>query len=555
MELLRRAADLRHRERPGPVVTGHLHRAPVAQGQLTAAAGCAVILAVGVAAEAAGPDPAAVTSVADLAVGAAFAGCGLWLVTAGRSWGWLGLATAAGWFTGTAAGAAPWLPAYLGNVAALGYRAFLLHLLACALGLPPASTYRPLILAGYLAVLLPVPADSLATAALIAGLAALAAIAARRAPADRRPAIVALCLSAAALAVIWSLAAASVTGGNGAELANDLALVAAAFVLAAGWARGGWLQGAINALVVELGPSQHPAAPVSALLANALADPELDVRYSVPGLGWFDENGLRVTAPSGEGAGHLTRVATPDGGEVVLVHGPAAAAGPALARAAATAAALAMESARLGAEVRQQADAVRESRRRLLAVADAERQALETRLRAGPVGRLRRVDEALAGIGDQTAHDIRGQAAIALDDLVRLARGLYPGALGTQPFRKVVRDLAEAMPMPVRVVTHGQLAALPEAHQALAYFFCSECLTNVARHSRASSATVRLHVDGERLLISVLDDGQGGATIGRSRGLRGLADRVEVARGQLTVDSPPGGPTCIRADIPLAPPA
>ena len=417
-------------------VAGHLHRAPVAQGQLTAAAGCAVILAAGVAAEVAGPDPAAVTSVADLAVGAAFAGCGLWLVAAGRSWGWLGLATAAGWFAGTAAGAAPWLPAYLGNVAALGYRAFLLHLLACALGRQPASIYRPLILAGYLAVLLPVPADSLATAALMAGLAALAAVAARRAPADRRRAIAAVCLSAVALAVIWSLAAAGVTGGTGAELANDLALVAAAFVLAAGWARGGWLQGAINALVVELGPSQHPAAPVSALLANALADPELDVRYSVPGLGWFDENGLRVTAPSGEGAGPLTRVATPDGGEVVLVHGPAAAAGPALARAAATAAALAMESARLGAEVRQQADAVRESRRRLLAVADAERQALETRLRAGPVGRLRRVDEALAGIGDQTAHDIRGQVAIALDDLVRLARGLYPGALGTQPFQE-----------------------------------------------------------------------------------------------------------------------
>jgi len=528
----------------------------VAQGQLTAAAGCAVILAAaGVAAEVAGPGPAGLPSVADFAVGAAFAGCGLSLIAAGRGWGWLGLVTAAGWFAATGAGAAPWLPAYLGNVAALGYRAFLLHLLVRALGRPPTDTYRPLIPAGYLAVLLPVPADSLATAALMAGLAALAAMAARRAPADRRPAIVAICLSAGALAVIWLLAAVGVTGGNGAELANDLALVAAASLLAAGWARGSWLQGAINSLVIELGPSQHPAAPVSALLANALADPELEVRYWVPGLGWFDENGLRVTAPSVEGAGLPTRVATPDGGEVVLVHGPAAAAGPALARAAAMAAALAVESARLGAEVRQQAEAVRESRRRLLAVADAERQALETRLRAGPVARLRRVDEALAGIGDQTAHDIRRQAAIALDDLVRLARGLYPGALGTQPFRKVVRDLAEAMPIAVRVVTYGQLAALPAAHQALAYFFCSECLTNVARHSRASSATVRLNVDGERLLISVLDDGQGGATMGRWHGLRGLADRVEVAGGQLTVDSPPGGPTCIRADIPLVPPA
>ncbi len=51
--------------------------------------------------------------------------------------------------------------------------------------------------------------------------------------------------------------------------------------------------------------------------------------------------------------------------------------------------------------------------------------------------------------------------------------------------------------------------------------------------------------------MSVLDDGQGGATLSGSRGLRGLADRIEVAGGSLAADSPPGGPTCIRADVPL----
>jgi signal transduction histidine kinase len=526
----------------------------MAQGRLTAAGGCAAILLAGAAAEAAAPGPAVLLTAADYAVGAAFAISGAWLAAFGRGWGCLGLATAAGWFAGTAAAAAPWLPSYPGDIAALGYRAFLLHLLIRALWEQrPAGVRRPLIVAGYPAVLLPVPAGGLVTAALIAGLAALAARAVRRSPAGRRQAIAATAVCAAALAVIWLLAAAGVVGGTAAELANDLALAAMAVLLAAGWARRAWLQGAISALVVELGPSQRPAAPVSAVLAAALADPQLDVRYAIPGLGWFDESGLRVPAPPADRVGgeHVTRVAAPHGGEVALIHGPTAAAAPALSTAAATAAALALDSARLSAEVRQQASAVRQSRQRLLAVADAERQVLETRLRAGLVARLQRVDQALAKLGDRAAQDIRDQLAIALDDLAQLARGLFPGALGTRPLDEVLRELAAGMPIPVRIVTGGPLAELPDAQQALAYFFCSECLANVARHAHATAATAEVRLDDSQLTMSVTDDGKGGATMSAARGLRGLSDRVEVAGGLLTVTSPPGGPTRISAHVPL----
>ena len=338
------------------------------------------------------------------------------------------------------------------------------------------------------------------------------------------------------------------------QLGNDLALLAAAVVLVAGSIRGGWLHGAINALVVELGPLDRSAAPVSALLAEALADPQLEVRYAVPGLGWFDERGMPVDAPPADGSldgGRVTRVAAPDGGEVALLHGATAAAGPALAQAAARAAALALDNARLGAEVRQQAAAVRESRRRLLTVADAERRALEARLRAGPAGRLQRVDQTLAGLADQAAAEIRDQLAVALDDLARLARGLFPGALAAHPIEEVLRELADGMPIPVNLATSGPLERLPDEQRALAYFFCAECLANIARHARATTATVQVRLDGGHLTMSVLDDGQGGAMLPGSRGLRGLADRVEVAGGRLTADSPRGGPTCIRADIPL----
>jgi signal transduction histidine kinase len=526
----------------------------VAQTQLTPAAGCAVILAAGAAAEIARPGPTALLTLADYAVGLAFAVCGASLIAAGRRWGWISMAAAAGWFAGGAAAAAPWLIPYLANVAALSYRGFLTHLLACAISQQqPTRARRPLIVAGYLAVLLPAPVDGLATAAVMAGLAGLAARAVHVSPADLRRALAAVALSAAALALTWSLAAAGVTAGGAADLINDLAMVTAASALAAGWAREDWLRAAVSSLVVELGPSTHQAAPVSALLAYTLADPDLEVRYSVPGLGWFDERGLRVTAPPAESAnpGKVTRAAAPGGGEVVLVHGPAAAAGPALSRAAARAAALALDNARVSAEVRLQASAVRESRRRLLAVADAERQALETRLQAGPAGRLRRVGKTLARLDDQAAQDIRGELATALDDLTRLARGLYPGQLGTRPLEMILRDLTAGMPIPAQLIDEGSLERLPGEHQALTYFFCSECLANVARHAQAATATVHVRLGDGKLAMSVLDDGRGGAKMSSSHGLRGLADRVGVAGGLLTIDSPPGGPTCIHADVPV----
>jgi hypothetical protein len=527
----------------------------MAQDRLTAAAGCAAVLAAGALAELAGSGQSILLTCADYAVGAGFALGGAWLMAADRGSGRLSLATAVAWFAGTAAAAAPGLPAYLGDVAVLAYRGVLVHLLVRVVTRQrPARGAPALILGGYLAVFLPVLAAGLATAALMAVLAALSVHAARNAPADRRPVLAAAAAATAALATVWSLAAAGVATGAGLQLANDLAVLAAAVVVA-GSARTGWLPGAISALVVELGPSGRPAAPVSALLADALADPHLEVRYRIPGLGWFDEGGAPVDAPPAERGtenAQVTYVTAPGGGEVALVHGPAAAAGPALIQAAAAAAALALDSARLGAQVRQQASAVRESRRRLLTVADVERQALETRLRVGPAGRLQQVDEMLAGLAGQTAEDIRGQLAAAIDDLARLARGLFPGALSTQPIEEVLRGLASGMPIPLRLVIRGPLQRLSQEQRALAYFFCSECLANLARHAQATTATVEVRLNGGHLTMSVSDDGRGGAHLSGSRGLRGLADRVEVAGGRLTTDSPPGGPTRIRADIPIS---
>jgi signal transduction histidine kinase len=564
----------------------------MAEGKLTAAAGGGVlrgsisqaatgrvsiilagaILVGGVLAEIAAPGPVTLLTGADFAVGACYAAVGAWLLRAGRrggdtarsgtdrlagepASGWLALAVAAAWFLGTAAAM---LPAYAAGVAVLGYRAVLTHLLLQGLNhwrTPSRRAGRGVrlaILACYAAVLLPVPADGLVTAGLMAGLAVLAGLAARRVAADRRPVLLAVALAAATLAAAWWLAASGTAGGDGLTLANDVALIVAAVAVVAGSSPQRWLPGAIHGLVVDLGPSRNPELPVSDLLAGTLADPDLEVRYAIPGRGWVDEQGRAVEPPPTAGPANdgVTRVPAPGGGEVALIGGPTAESGSALSRAAATAAALALENARISAEVRAQAEAVRESRKRLLTVADEERQTLAARLRAGPGEQLQKVDELLAGLDGESARDIRGQLASAVADLEQLALGLFPATLGSRPVDVLVREIAAGMPVPVQIDVNGPVENLPPGLRALIYFFCSECLANMAKHSGASAATVRMNVTVGLLAMSVSDDGRGGASLANSRGLRGLADRIEVAGGILSVVSPPDGPTRISAEIP-----
>jgi signal transduction histidine kinase len=93
---------------------------------------------------------------------------------------------------------------------------------------------------------------------------------------------------------------------------------------------------------------------------------------------------------------------------------------------------------------------------------------------------------------------------------------------------------------------------LPPEVEASAYFIVAEALTNVVKHARARSAAVRAALDDGALRIEVRDDGIGGAAVTSGSGVRGLADRVEALGGRLTVSSPPGRGTTIRAEIPCA---
>ena len=114
-----------------------------------------------------------------------------------------------------------------------------------------------------------------------------------------------------------------------------------------------------------------------------------------------------------------------------------------------------------------------------------------------------------------------------------------------------IASLAARAPLPV-TISGGLEERLPPALESAAYFVVMEALTNVAKYASATSAEVTVRrVDGH-VVIGVADDGIGGADPESGSGLAGLADRVAALGGRLLVESPPGGGTIVRAEMPAA---
>jgi signal transduction histidine kinase len=206
---------------------------------------------------------------------------------------------------------------------------------------------------------------------------------------------------------------------------------------------------------------------------------------------------------------------------------------------------------------------LRDARSRIIEAADAERRRIERDLHDGAQQRLvalaltLRMAEKRAAEGDAEAAELVRQAGdeagLALKELRDLARGIHPAILTNRGLPAALEDLAGRASVPVEV-TAAPRERLPDQVEAAAYFVVSECLANVDKHAQATAATVAVTPRDGQLLVTVSDDGVGGAALDDGSGLQGLEDRVGALEGTLAVESKPGEGTAVRASIPLVEP-
>jgi signal transduction histidine kinase len=155
----------------------------------------------------------------------------------------------------------------------------------------------------------------------------------------------------------------------------------------------------------------------------------------------------------------------------------------------------------------------------------------------------------------QAIADAHEEALLALSEVREFIRGLHPAVLNDRGLDAALSGLAARAPLPVKLTVEMARPAAPSI-EAVAYFIVSEALTNVVKHAQATRAFVTVTRKGDQLRIAVSDDGAGGAVVGGDNeteggtGLRGLMQRAASVDGTLTIDSPPGGPTVITAELP-----
>jgi signal transduction histidine kinase len=312
---------------------------------------------------------------------------------------------------------------------------------------------------------------------------------------------------------------------------------------------------AVGALLVRLGEAPGTDG-LRGLLADALGDRALKLVYWIDG-GWVDRKGQPAALPPG-------RAWTPvelEGQRVgAIVHDASLNEAPELLTSVAAAAGLAVQNERLEAALSARLEDLRRSRARIVEAGLAERRRLERNLHDGAQQRLVALSLTLRMAqnkihkapekAEQLVAAAQDELTRALEELRELARGIHPAVLSDRGLQAAVEALALRSPLPVRVEeVPGE--RLPAPVEAAAYFVISEALTNVAKYANANEATVAVRRRNEHAVVEVRDDGVGGADPARGSGLHGLADRVGALDGSLSLDSPPGAGTILRAEIPV----
>jgi signal transduction histidine kinase len=312
----------------------------------------------------------------------------------------------------------------------------------------------------------------------------------------------------------------------------------------------------VERFLVDLREGRRAPEAIGEALAEALADPTLELRFRLPAGGADVDASGRVI----EGPERPDRARTPvRRGALSLatvVHDPALGERPDLLDSVIGAAGLAIEIARLRVEVRRQLAEVEESRARIVTAGYEERRRLERDLHDGAQQRLVSIGLALrhaqaqlpAGSAPAEAIDATvAELSRAIEELRELARGVRPAGLD-DGLAHALRELASRSRLRTSVeVTDERFG---DTIETAAYFVASEALANAAKHAGASRVLLRAARTNGSLVVSVDDDGVGGAAPSGGSGLAGMADRVAALGGSVTVVSPAGRGTVVTAELP-----
>jgi signal transduction histidine kinase len=225
-------------------------------------------------------------------------------------------------------------------------------------------------------------------------------------------------------------------------------------------------------------------------------------------------------------------------------------------------AALAMSNARLSSELEIRLEELDASRSRMVHAQREERRRIERNIHDGvqqeiiaSIAKIRLARNQLARdpqLAEATLAEAQAEARQTLEHLRELSRGIHPSVLTDRGLVDAFRSQASMLPIDVDIDVTNDIRRVrfSEEIEESAYFVVSEGLTNVLKHAETDAATVRLRTGNQHLTVEVIDDGRGCRTEPGS-GILGLRDRLDSIGGELTVDSPSGGGTTLRARIPL----
>jgi signal transduction histidine kinase len=187
---------------------------------------------------------------------------------------------------------------------------------------------------------------------------------------------------------------------------------------------------------------------------------------------------------------------------------------------------------------------------------DDEQRRLEARLRSGPERRLVELVAEFQAFSLEAYtqsravfEDIEDRLSETVDELRHLAAGLHPRLLTDAGLAGALEELARRSS--ISTALDVRVGNLPSDLEATAYFICAEAMANTAKHAAAEHMNVEVSTKAGVVVVTVIDDGVGGANPARGTGLINLHDRVEAHGGSLRVnDAIPHG-TRLVAEFPL----